>query len=160
MHRRLCPCAAHPVPTDTQPVSNDFASPDAAEQAFYQAFARLDLAAMRQVWSARQPVSCVHPGGPLLRGLDAVLKSWAEIFAGAQPPRLRWERLSTVAAGDLAVHVTIEHIESGAPAVGRGARVIATNVFRREPTGWALIEHHASLSPMREARPRRPRSLH
>lgn len=137
-----------------------FASPDAAEAAFYHAFAALDPAAMRRVWSADQPVSCVHPGGPLLQGLQAVLQSWVEIFAGAQPPRLAWERLSAVESPDLAVHVTAEHIQSGDPATGRGARVVATNVFRREPAGWRLIQHHASLPIVRQTRSQRAGSLH
>jgi ketosteroid isomerase-like protein len=137
-----------------------FPTPDAAEQAFYQAFAQLDPGAMRRVWSTAQPVTCIHPGGPLLQGLQAVLQSWSEIFAGSQPPRLAWERLSAVEAGDLAVHVTAEHIQSGDPDAGRGARVISTNVFRREAAGWLLIQHHASLPVMRQSRAQRSRSLH
>lgn len=141
-------------------MSTGFASPEAAEQAFYQAFARLDAAAMADVWSADQPVCCIHPGGPLLQGRASVLQSWTEIFAGAQPPRLQWERLSAVAGTDLAVHVTTEHIETGAPTAARSARVVATNVFRRGPAGWVLIEHHASLPVMRQTRPQRTPSLH
>ena len=62
-------------------MSPPFTSPAAAEEAFYRAFAALDATAMRRVWSTNQPVSCIHPGGPFLQGLDAVLESWAEIFA-------------------------------------------------------------------------------
>ena len=141
-------------------MSPAFGSPDAVEEAFYRAFSALDHAAMRRVWSAGDAVSCIHPGGPLLQGQQAVLQSWSEIFAGSQPPRLAWERLSAVEAGDLAVHVTAEHIQSGDPDAGRGARVIATNVFRREAAGWLLIQHHASLPVMRQSRPQRSRSLH
>jgi ketosteroid isomerase-like protein len=141
-------------------MSGAFASADAAEAAFYQAFAALDPVAMRQVWSADPAVSCVHPGGPLLQGLAVVLQSWTEIFAGSHPPRLRWERLSTLESGDLAVHVTAEHIESGDPAAGRGARVVATNVFRRGDAGWLLVQHHASLPIVRQTRAQRSGSLH
>jgi ketosteroid isomerase-like protein len=137
-----------------------FATPDAAEEAFYRAFAALDPAAMRRVWSATQPITCVHPGGPLLQGLQAVLQSWSEILAGAQPPRLTWECVSAVESGDLAVHVTAEHIHSGESDAGRGARVIATNVFRREQAGWLLVQHHASLPLMRQTRTQRSGSLH
>jgi len=141
-------------------MSTGFDSPEAAEQAFYAAFARLDAVAMADVWATAGPICCLHPGGPLLQGRAAVLQSWAEIFAGAQPPRLEWKRLSAVAGTDLAVHVTAEHIETGAPTAARSARVVATNVFRREPAGWVLIEHHASLPVMRQTRPQRTPSLH
>ena len=137
-----------------------FATPSAAEEAFYRAFAALDPAAMRRAWSADDTITCIHPGGPLLQGQQAVLQSWAEIFSGSQPPRLVWERLSTVQEGDLAVHVTVEHIHSGDPAAGRGARVIATNVFRRQPGGWLLIQHHASVPLVRQTRAQRAGSLH
>ena len=141
-------------------MSTAFDSPGAAEEAFYRAFAALDHAAMRRVWSTEGPVSCVHPGGPLLQGLQAVLQSWSEIFGGSQPPRLRWECLSSLESGDLAVHVTEEHIHSGDPDTGRGARVVATNVFRREAAGWRLVQHHASLPLMRQTRTQRAASLH
>jgi ketosteroid isomerase-like protein len=141
-------------------VSPTFDSADAAEDAFYRAFAALDPAAMQQVWSRTQPVTCVHPGGPLLQGLQAVLQSWAEIFAGAQPPRLSWERLSTVETAGLAVHITAEHIQTGDPEAKQGAQVIATNVFRRDSAGWLLIEHHASLPLVRQTRSQRTGSLH
>jgi len=141
-------------------MSTAFPSPADAEQAFYQAFARLDLAAMHAVWSTEHPVSCVHPGGPLLQGREPVLQSWAEIFAGAQPPRLAWECLSVAAGADLAVHVSAEHIESGDALAGRSAKVIATNVFRRGPSGWTLIGHHASLPLMRQTRAEHSESLH
>ena len=141
-------------------MSTGFASPEAAEQAFYQAFARLDATAMADVWALDQPVCCIHPGGPLLQGRTAVLQSWAEIFGGAQPPRLQWQRLSAVVGTDLAVHVTAEHIESGDRAAARSARVVATNVFRRGQAGWVLIEHHASLPVVRQTRPQRAPSLH
>jgi ketosteroid isomerase-like protein len=141
-------------------LSPGFFSPDAAEDAFYRAFAALDPAAMRRVWSADDTVTCIHPGGPLLQGLQAVLQSWSEIFAGSQPPRLSWERLSAVESDDLAVHVTAEQIQSGDPESARGARVVATNVFRRGPAGWLLVQHHASLPMIRQTRTQRASSLH
>lgn len=141
-------------------MSPPFTSPAAAEEAFYRAFAALDATAMRRVWSTNQPVSCIHPGGPFLQGLDAVLESWAEIFAGAEPPRITWECLSSEQAADLAVHVTAENIRSGPPDRERGARVIAINVFRHGPTGWVLTQHHASLPLAQTARAERPTYLH
>jgi hypothetical protein len=39
-----------------------------ANEAFYQAFATRDLAAMEQVWARHCPVACIHPGWPPLHG--------------------------------------------------------------------------------------------
>jgi len=58
------------------------------------------------------------------------------------------------------VHVTAEHIQSAGSETGRGARVVATNVFRRGPAGWVLVQHHASLPMIRQTRTQRASSLH
>lgn len=137
-----------------------FPTPAAAEEAFYRAFAALDHAAMHRVWAADDAVTCMHPGGPLLRGLRAVLQSWSEIFALSQPPNIRCECLSALESGELAVRVTVEQIQGADHEAGPLARVVATNVFRRSPAGWALVQHHAS-QPMRRQPPAgQPPSLH
>ena len=43
-----------------------------ANEAFYQAFAARDLAAMEEVWAHHCPVACIHPGWPPLHGRQAV----------------------------------------------------------------------------------------
>jgi ketosteroid isomerase-like protein len=118
-------------------------TPVAAERAFYEAFVRRDVDAMRRVWRPSDDVACVHPGGGLLLGLDDVLGSWAEIFSGASAPEMQVRPLQTHVDGDTAMHLVEERIDS--PAQRRTARVIATNLYRRTPDGWLLHLHHASL---------------
>jgi ketosteroid isomerase-like protein len=129
------------------------------EQAFYTAFAELDLAAMRRVWSPLAETFCVHPGGNPLRGTDAVLQSWQEIFSSAHPPRITHRLIETHASADLEVHFVEERIQpSGEP--GETSLVMATNVYRREPGGWQMVAHHASLPLMRVPRKRSAGSIH
>jgi ketosteroid isomerase-like protein len=132
-------------------MSPGFESPEAAEAAFYGAFAATDLGAMSQVWLEGDAAVCVHPGGALLVGKDAVMQSWSEILTGAAPPRIEYRLLNRIEAADLRVHLVEERIQAGADPAAAPALVIATNVYARRPEGWRLSLHHASL-PLLPAR--------
>jgi ketosteroid isomerase-like protein len=131
-----------------------FDSPEAAEAAFYDAFAARDLAAMVRVWLEAETAVCVHPGGGLLMGKDAVMQSWSEILTGAAPPRIEFRLINRIEAADLRVHLVEERIQTGDDPVGPPSLVIATNVYTRGPDGWRLSAHHASLPlvPARSAK--------
>lgn len=129
-----------------------FATPDAAEEAFYAAFAATDLAAMAEVWGEDPESLCIHPGGGLLRGTAAIMQSWTEIFAGAQPPSIEVEPVASLRSGELAVRVLVELIRPNGRPTEAASRVLATNVFRFRDGSWRLVEHHASL-PLRVGRP-------
>lgn len=135
-----------------------FPEPAAAEQAFYDAFRALDLAAMQSVWADTPDVSCVHPGGQLLRGTSDVLASWREIFDDASPPRVDYRMVQASRDQRLAVHTVEERVSSGG---GRRAIVVATNVYVLRGGGWSMLAHHASLPLVERTRSPEPeRPLH
>lgn len=136
-----------------------FTDPAAAEAAFYAAFKALDNEQMGQVWLQSADVSCIHPGGALLHGADAVLASWAEIFHNSQPPLIAHRVIQASADHHLAVHTVEEKVSSGSR--GRQALILATNVYRYIDGSWRMLAHHASL-PLVEARrePRRRPAVH
>ncbi len=121
-----------------------FAHPEAAEEAFYGAFAALDLAGMGAVWAQDQRPFCVHPGGDLLEGRRAILESWREIFSGSEPPIIEHTLLGSFQSGELAIHLVEETIQPRGSG-GQANRVLATNVYVREADCWRMAEHHASL---------------
>lgn len=125
-----------------------FHTPAAAEAAFYSAFATTDASGMERVWGQTGPVLCVHPGGALLAGRQAVLQSWIEIFAGAQSPGVEYRLLESFSDGGLAVHLVEEHIRPSASSRAEPTRVLVTNTYRREDDGWRIVAHHASLPLM------------
>lgn len=129
-----------------------FESPEAAEEAFYRAFAATDLTAMAHVWDSAGDARCIHPGGDLLSGVAAVLESWREIFSGAAAPRVQHRLLHRASAGDLSIHLVEEGIGPGGAGDGDLTRVLATNVYRRTSDGWRMVLHHATL-PLVERRP-------
>ncbi len=137
-----------------------FADPSAAEAAFYAAFRNLDLDQMKAVWIESVSASCIHPGGGLLQGTDAVLASWAEIFRDSAPPRIAHRLIQASTDERLAVHTVEEDVQSGGGQ--RQAMVLATNVYGYvEGKGWGILAHHASL-PLVESSPPRTRreSMH
>jgi hypothetical protein len=122
-----------------------YADPTAAETAFYAAFAAIDFELMDQVWASGLEPLCVHPGGGLLQGRQAIMQSWMEIFSGAEPPRIEHRLIGRFESGDIAVHLVEELIQPKRRANRPPNRVLATNIYVREAGSWRMVEHHASL---------------
>ena len=131
----------------------------AAEAAFYDAFRELDLEQMRAVWLDSATASCIHPGGGLLQGADAILASWAEMFRGSQVPQVRYRLIQASVDEHMVVHTVEENVNSGNGQ--RSALVLATNVYTCISGRWHMLAHHASLplvEPQQKQQP--PSSLH
>lgn len=120
-----------------------FDTPDEAERAFYNAFEQADLDGMMAVWDEDDDVVCVHPMGPCLTGIQAVGKSWQEIFESGQPMRFEVRQRRFTRDENLSVHCVTEYINHG-PRLQNRSVVIATNIYRRTPFGWRMVVHHAS----------------
>lgn len=118
-------------------------------QAFYDAFARRDLAAMDRLWASDAAVTCFHPGWDLLIGRDAVMASWRAILRDEGPP-IEASRERAFVAGDAAFVVCLEGLRGGEPSLA------ATNIFTREHGEWRLVHHHAGHLAQPAARPRMP----
>ncbi len=119
-----------------------------ANDAFYQAFAERDLAAMDELWARETPVACIHPGWEALAGRDAVLASWRAILESPSAPRIRCLEPKAFAFGDVAFVICYEAIERSA--------LVATNIFVREDGAWRLVHHQAGPTnhqPKDEAEP-------
>ncbi|WP_404817040.1 nuclear transport factor 2 family protein [Streptomyces thermolineatus] len=125
-----------------------------ANQAFYDAMETGDLAALEALWLSgpqAASVTTVHPGWPVLRGRDEVLRSYALIMANTEYIQFFLTDVEVGVAGDTALLSCTENILSSNPGeedgtVGNliGGLVVATNVFRRTPAGWQLWSHHGS----------------
>lgn len=125
-----------------------FENPADVEEAFYAAFASIDVPKMDRVWLDSNAASCIHPGGGLLQGKQRVMQSWMEIFGGAAQPSIEHRLLNAIAGSDIAVHLVEETIRPGGNMTVEGSRVLATNVYVRRGDTWYLAEHHASLPMM------------
>ena len=131
-----------------------FASAEQAEAAFYGAFEKADLAAMMSVWAEDEDITCIHPGGARLVGMDAVRESWRRIFAPG--PHMRFQLLDVRVQGGrmLSVHNLYERITIGGQPKPHLA--LATNVYLLTPSGWRMVMHHASPLPADAVAPELP----
>lgn len=127
-------------------ISTHFATAEEAQQAFYEAIERADLAQMMAVWAEDEDIVCIHPGGACHCGIAEVRESWRQIFE--QGPQLKFKIVAqrTVPGRILSIHTVYEHIShrSGAHPP---ASVIATNIFALADHGWHVLMHHASPAP-------------
>jgi uncharacterized protein (TIGR02246 family) len=129
--------------TRTTRRSKLFPTPEEAENAFYEAFERADLAAMMAVWLERDDVVCIHPQGPRLVGFEAVRESWAQIFAGGSQLRLRTTDVHIYDGQTVAVRSVVEQLAPPGRAEATHT-ILATNVYELTDGGWRMTVHHAS----------------
>lgn len=122
-------------------------SPEAAERAFYNAFEDADLEGMMTVWARQAGIECIHPFGERLQGTASIRKSWQQLFRNGKQLHFRLDQISSSSDAQLCVHVLHENITV---AGNTQHRVIATNVYRRDTSGWHMILHHASPAPGRD----------
>lgn len=106
-----------------------------ANEAFYAAFARRDVAAMDEAWVRGAAVSCIHPGWDALYGRDEVMSSWRAILGGTATPEIRCHAPRVFLYGGLATVICFEEIG--------GTYLIATNLFLHEGGLWKMVHHQA-----------------
>lgn len=123
-----------------------YTSVELAEIAFYQAFEDADLEAMMAVWSGAAEISCIHPTGPILLGVDAIRLSWKQIFVGGSGVKVAVNVLREYASTTQVVHLVEEHLTVTGNTSQQG-HVIATNVYQLEDGGWSLVAHHGTPAP-------------
>lgn len=133
------------------------ATPEAVEQAFYEALEAADVEALMGVWSEDDEIICVHPGGPRLVGHQAIAASWREIMSNG-PISVRPSEPQVLHGSLVSVHsvlsrvmalVRTEGLPSGAQQTAQAVAVniLVTHVFFKGAQGWRMVLHHASVTP-------------
>ncbi len=126
----------------TSPISQ-FAAPEYAEVAFYEAIGRGDLKTLMSVWSEEEEVVCVHPTGQRMRGLQEVREGWQSVLTQglrvSVTPLHRWQTMV------MAVHLVQETLYVGDDQTPHGP-LFSTNVYMRGAHGWRLVSHHSTAA--------------
>ena len=141
------PCRPIMAKVRTPPI---YTTPTDAAHAFYEAFEAKDVDAMMATWAEDEEIVCVHPEGTRLVGYDAVRAGWDQLFAGDARLTFRLDQVVLIETVGLAMQSVVEHVALGSDGTPRGA-AICTNVFLRTPSGWRMVMHHASPSPITPA---------
>lgn len=120
-----------------------FASPQDAENAFYEAIERGDVEALMAVWAEDEEILCVNPSGIPLVGHAAIRTSWQRIFENNARLSVRHVLTNSTQTPFAAVHCVQEDIGIQGEEVQR-APVLTTNVYLHSSHGWRLVAHHSS----------------
>jgi len=126
-------------------VSPTFRTPEAAEQAFYQAIENADIRLLGEVWARDDGVVCIHPGCGRIEGRRAVLESFADLFVDA--PTIQFSITDTVrgGVGSIAIHTVREEVHLDGQVI---SSMVATNIFQCDGSGsWRMVLHHSSHEP-------------
>lgn len=119
-----------------------------AEQAFYYAFVRKDVALMQKIWANTLTTYCLHPAQQPLIGTTAIMSSWQQIFSNIQTTQLKIEHQNIGSDKNLAVHRVTEHISMKIDEKNQQqATIHAINTFQCINDNWQMISHHAAPAP-------------
>jgi ketosteroid isomerase-like protein len=111
---------------------------------FYDAFEQRSLDAMEDLWLRASYVRCIHPGGEIIEGRDAVLEAWRKIFEGEIAMKFTLRDVRAEVHGRIGVVVLTEDVAYRSGALSHATTVFATNVFEHDGAQWRLIHHHGS----------------
>lgn len=127
-------------------MTQTFASPQDAEDAFYDAIDDKDLDAMMAVWDNADHIACLLPMQPLTQGRVPMRAAWEAVLGGDFNLEIQVHHLQWIELGDVAVH----YVQETATVSGQDRPqppVYATNVYRKTGDSWHLVLHQNSPAP-------------
>jgi ketosteroid isomerase-like protein len=125
--------------------TKNFATPQDAEDAYYDAIEASDLAAMMQVWEDSDETLCLLPMQPAQRGLADIQRAWELLLDGELQLDIEVKHLAWIETQQLAIHLVEEHVRVAGQADKQ--TVYASNIYRQGSTGWRILMHQNSPTP-------------
>lgn len=116
----------------------------AANQAFYDAFSNRSIAEMNLLWWQGTSSLCIHPGGRVLAGWDAIRASWESIFNNTNSLDIDIEVVKVEVDRSIAYVVVLETVLQSSRGRSFKAQSTATNLFQKMAQKWYLVHHHGS----------------
>ncbi|MBD2440239.1 nuclear transport factor 2 family protein [Nostoc sp. FACHB-110] len=116
----------------------------AINTAFYRAFEKKDIEAMKAIWSHGTGSLCVHPGRKTLRGWTEICNSWEKIFQNTAYIEINVDIVTTEVTDNIAYVVLIENVFQVLGGRRIEAQSMATNIFQKLGGKWYLVHHHGS----------------
>jgi ketosteroid isomerase-like protein len=120
-------------------------TPQAAEDAYYDALEEADLDRLMAVWDDSDEVACLLPMQPIARGRSAVREQFREVLQATTGLNIQTSHLQWMVWEDTAVHLVEETVvgEEGQ----RSPPIYASNLYRRGPSGWRMVMHQNAPTP-------------
>jgi ketosteroid isomerase-like protein len=122
-----------------------YETPQAAEDAFYDALEEGDIDRLMAVWDDGDDLACLLPMQPLRQGRVAIRETFRQAFQMFGGINIQAAHLQWLSWGDAAAHVLEEQVAG--PDGKLAPPVYALNLFRRTPAGWRLVLHQNAPAP-------------
>lgn len=122
-----------------------FDTPQAAEDAYYDAIDELDIEALMAAWEESEEVLCLLPMMPAQRGKGPIREAWSSLLEPDHRLDIEVVHLSWIETPELAIHLVEERVK--APQQPEAQSVYASNIYRKGADGWKLLMHQNSPTP-------------
>lgn len=122
-----------------------FATPEAVEDAYYDALEAGGVEDLLSLWDTGDDVVCGLPMAAMAIGRDAVEAMWRDALETVKRIDLQVRHLGWIRTDDIAIHL-VEELPPGAPGQTTPP-VYATNIYRKRDDGWRMILHQNSPPP-------------
>ena len=128
-------------------MSQTYATPQEAEDAFYAALEDGDVNQLLSVWAEADDICCLLPMYPLIQGRKDVADVFTQLFSQGHGVALAIEHLTWIQTDDIAIHQVEEIIQNLPPETPPPPPFYGTNIYRKDNTGWRLIVHQNAPTP-------------
>jgi ketosteroid isomerase-like protein len=131
----------------TDNMSQTYATPQEAEDAFYDALEEGDVNKLLSVWAEADDICCLLPMYPLIQGRKDVADVFTQLFSQGHGVALAVAHLTWIQTDDIAIHQVEEIIQNLPPETPPPPPFYGTNIYRKDKTGWRLIVHQNAPTP-------------
>lgn len=118
-----------------------------ANKKFYVALGDRNIDLMRTVFVRDSRAGCTHPGWVMLRGWDAIMQSWENVFDPEDKLNIKLHNVTVDIKGDTAWVTCIQELTYVRREPVMMNVSVSTNIFERTESGWLMVIHHASPVP-------------
>lgn len=118
-----------------------------ANAQFYDAFEKVSINMMENIWSHNDNCICIHPGWEMFIGWLAIRESWLTIFSNTENLKFTITNTKIKLYEDVAGIITcVENIKMIINERKIFTGVVATNIFEYDgdQRRWLLVYHHGS----------------
>lgn len=118
-----------------------------ANAQFYDAFEKVSISMMENIWSHNDNCICIHPGWEMFVGWLAIRESWMTIFANTENIKFTITNSKIRLYQEvIAVITCLENIEMIINEMKIQSGVVATNIFEYDSNQkeWLIVHHHGS----------------
>jgi len=124
-----------------------YATPQEAEDDFYDALEECDLNRLLAVWADTDEICCLLPMYPLIQGREGIEDVFSHLLSQGQGVELSVTHLNWIQTDDIAIHQVEETIQKVPPGTTPPPPFYGTNIYRKDAHGWRLIVHQNAPTP-------------